>query len=221
MWLLAPSASIAEPEGAQRTLILFDRSASMVQLHEGVRKIDLAKQLFRDLANHLEDDPQVAIRFFAGGTTGEKAVDCQASEIGLGFGGVRTSASLASFVDDVKATGHDTPITFALEQAHADLAGWSGPRKIVLISDGQETCDRDPEELAGLFFEEGITVDTIGIGPPDAFSQLGMIALSGGGAFQLAENLDSLKGALGNSLPGGAMTFGAPVQTILEPILDP
>jgi Ca-activated chloride channel family protein len=207
IWLLAPSASIAKAEDSQRTLILFDRSASMVQLQEGVRKIDIAKQLFRDLAKQLENDPQIAIRFFAGGTTSDKAMDCQASEIGLDFGSVRTSSSLASFVDNVKALGHDTPITYALEQARSDLAGWDGPRKIILVSDGQETCDRDPEALAELFFDEGISVDTIGIGPPDAFSQLGMIALSGGGEFQLAENLEGLQGALDNVLPGGA-AFG-------------
>ena len=210
MLVLLPSAEAAESDDEQRTLILFDRSASMIQPLEGARKIDIAKQLFRDLAKQLEDDPQVAIRFFAGGTTGDKAVDCQASEMGLEFGGVRTASSLASFVDDIKAIGHATPLSFALEQARSDLAGWPGQRKIVLISDGQETCDRDPEELAKFFFEEGITVDTIGIGPPDAFSQLGMIALSGGGGFQLTESLNALKSALGNSLPGGVIRFGAP-----------
>ncbi|MBT6210187.1 MAG: VWA domain-containing protein [Woeseia sp.] len=210
MSALMPSAAAAQSDAEQRTLILFDRSASMIQPYGGVRKIDLAKQLFRDLANQLKDDPQVAIRFFAGGTTRDKSIDCQASEIGLGFGGVRTTVSLESFVDDVTAIGYETPITFALEQARSDLADWPGPRKIILISDGEETCDRDPEELAELFFEDGITIDTIGIGPPDAFSQLGMIALSGGGGFQLAENLDSLKGAFDNSLPGGALNFGAP-----------
>ncbi len=207
---LLSSTKAVESDVEQRTLILFDRSASMIQPYEGIRKIDIAKQLFRDLANQLQDDPQVAIRFFAGGTTGDKAMDCQASEIGLEFGGVRTASSLATFVDDIKATGQSTPVTFALEQARADLADWPGPRKIILISDGEETCDRDPEELAELFFEEGITIDTIGIGPPDMFSQLGMIALSGGGGFQLAENMESLKGALDSALPGGVLDFGAP-----------
>ena len=136
---LLPSTKAAESDVEQRTLILFDRSASMIQPYEGIRKIDIAKQLFRDLANQLQDDPQVAIRFFAGGTTGDKTADCQASEIGLEFGGVRTASSLASFVDDVKATGQSTPVSFALEQARADLADWPGPRKIVLISDGEET----------------------------------------------------------------------------------
>ena len=210
MLFLMPSTEAAESDFEQRTLILFDRSASMIQPYEGIRKIDIAKQLFRDLANQLQDDPEIAIRFFAGGTTGDKVVDCQASEIGLEFGGVRTASSLASFVDDVKATGQATPVSFALEQARADLADWPGPRKIVLISDGEETCDRDPEELAELFFEEGISIDTIGIGPPDMFSQLGMIALSGGGGFQLAENLEGLKGALNSALPGGVLNFGAP-----------
>jgi hypothetical protein len=210
MLLLMPTAKAAESGGEQRTLILFDRSASMIQPYKGIRKIDIAKQLFRELANQLQDDPQVAIRFFAGGTTGDKALDCLASEIGLEFGGERTTTSLVSFVNDVKAIGHATPVSYALEQARSDLEGWPGPRKIVLISDGEETCDRDPVELAETFFEEGISVDTIGIGLPDMFSQLGMIALSGGGEFQLAENLESFKGALSNSLPGGAMKFGAP-----------
>lgn len=206
--VMMPFAGAVEPDYEQRTLILFDRSASMIQPYGGVRKIDLAKQLFRDLANQLKDDPQVAIRFFAGGTTRDKSIDCQASEIGLGFSGVRTAASLESFVDDVTAIGHDTPITFALEQARSDLADWPGPRKIILISDGEETCDRDPEELAELSFEDGVSIDTIGIGAPGAFSQLGMIALSGGGGFQLAENLESLKDAFDSSLPGGKIDFG-------------
>jgi Mg-chelatase subunit ChlD len=191
-----------------RTVILFDRSASMNQMHEGARKIDLAKSLFASLIDTFENNPNVEIRFFAGGTSADKAIDCIASEVALGFGSAQGADALKSMINGVQALGHETPITLALEKAREDLAGWSGPRKIILISDGQETCNQDPEELAELFFEDGIIIDTIGIGPPDAFSQLGMIALSGGGTFQLAENLESLKSAFGTSLPGGVLSFG-------------
>ena len=40
-----------------------------------------------------------------------------------------------------------TPIADSLNKAESDLAGVAGPETIVLVTDGEETCDVDPEAV--------------------------------------------------------------------------
>jgi Ca-activated chloride channel family protein len=196
----------------QRTVILFDRSASMLQSHQGARKIDLAKNLFQGMSEQFALDPNMSLRFFAGGTSSNKMIDCQSSKIGLGVGAARSAAGISSMIDNINAVGQQTPITYALERAQQDMEGWLGPRKIILISDGQETCQQDPESLAEAFSGAGITVDTIGIGPPGNFAQLGMIALAGAGEFHLAENLAALQEAMATATGGSSTGAALPIR---------
>ena len=122
---------------ATRTVVLFDRSASMLQPHQGSRKIDLAKQLFANMSSQFTQDPNLSVRFFAGGTSADPTLDCSASKIGLAPAPNRGASEFTALLDQVNAVGHQTPITYALGLAQADMATWSGPRKIILISDGQ------------------------------------------------------------------------------------
>lgn len=49
----------------------------------------------------------------------------------------------------MKAQGY-TPITYVLQLAAADIAKEPGARTVVLVSDGTETCPRDPCAAATL-----------------------------------------------------------------------
>ena len=52
----------ADPPG-ERIVILFDRSGSMKGLLDGVAKIDMGRQLFRQMATDYAGSDDVAVRF--------------------------------------------------------------------------------------------------------------------------------------------------------------
>ena len=193
---------VAMAEEAGHTLILLDRSASMREAEDGVPRVEMARAVFSNLQPRLLSDPTLGLRFFAGGKSGDKTADCRQTQLALAPGAARDDAAVQQLVAGIVATGHETPLAHALERAAEDLEGLAGPRKIILISDGQETCEQDPAALAKALSAQQIVIDTIGIGPPGSFMQLGEIALSGGGGFTLASNMEALQAALGGSIPG-------------------
>lgn len=80
-----------------------------------------------------------------------------------------------------------TPIEGALREAEDAFAGKEGQNnRIVLVSDGIETCGGDPVAAARDLQESGIEVqvDVVGFGvPDDETTQLEEIALAGGGEY--------------------------------------
>ena len=201
--LILPLRSWAE-EQPTHILILFDMSHSMTRPmpnnKQGPAKIKLARQAFAEVMAAVPDNVQIAFRIFGHSKTGEKAKDCLASEMSVPFA-LDNRTQITGYVGSAKPEGHKTPITYALKQAMQDMKGIQGNPKIILISDGEENCEQDPEEAAEQLLDLGVPVDTIGIGSPGSFAQLGMIALAGGGKFSLGENLQSIKKALQSSMP--------------------
>jgi Ca-activated chloride channel homolog len=195
------TASEAMGSKGQPVVILFDRSYSMNDPLHGQPKIQIAKAAFRELAQRLHGQTRVAVRFFAGGVDKQDdAANCRASERSFAMGHKVDTATLERLVAGLRPLGRKTNIAHAMEQAVQDLAGQQGGR-IILISDGQENCDLDPIALSGDLAQKNIRVDTIGIGQPGQFSQLGRIALAGSGEFRLAASAGALAQALGQGLP--------------------
>lgn len=52
-----------------------------------------------------------------------------------------------------------TPIGASLEKAFIDLKKYSGPKKIVLITDGEETCGKDPCQVVKKIKSSGVKLD--------------------------------------------------------------
>ena len=209
-------------------MILFDRSSSMNGMLDGVPKIEMGRKLFRQLALENATNEHVAVRFFAGGVSETDAENCKTSKLVLPFG-ARKGTRFESLYQDLTAKGKKTPLTHALELAKADLVGWSGARRIILISDGMDTCGSDPLPLSDDLANSGIELDIIGLGEPAELWQLAEMGLSTGAEFQLAGSYGDFAGALGNMLPGlpplpsamlagGATRGGAPAGASGSPV---
>lgn len=219
LWLSPLTVFSAESDGVAKipVVILFDRSFSMTDLLNGQPKIEIAKAAFRELAYRFHGQSIVSVRFFAGGRNKQDDhANCVASEQILPLGEVIDVKAMEQLVADIRPLGRKTNIAFALEQASKDLAAYERG-KILLISDGAENCEGDPIGLAESLATKGIEIDTIGIGSPGQFSQLGRIALVGSGEFQLADSAGALATAMGGAMPAamseppGFPTQGAPV----------
>ena len=114
-----------------------------------------------------------------------------------------------------KAKGR-TPIAYALEHAAQDL-GTSGPRTIMLVSDGKDTCQPpSPCEVARRIAKGGVEMRIQAIGfnvDQEARRELKCIAAAGGGVYTDADNAATLQGAAARALHARA----APVRPEGQP----
>lgn len=92
----------------------------------------------------------------------------------------------------------ETPISYSLEQAAKDL-GPDGKRTILLVSDGEETCDADPCATAATLAEGDVEVkiDVVGLAVSGRTrDQLRCVAERGNGSYYDADSADDLTDSL-------------------------
>ncbi|MEE8602164.1 VWA domain-containing protein [Euzebya tangerina] len=194
----------------QNTLFILDASGSMAGQVGGETKMAAAKAAlveYVSITPELVDIGLVVYGHQGDNTDAGRAESCAGvetfAEIGeLSFDTVE--ATVAQF----EPTGW-TPIATSLESAGplltdavaADAAeGIDAPtNRVVLISDGLETCDGDPVAAAQSLIGQGIdlVVDVIGFDIPDADrSALEQVATVTGGTYSDVGNGDALRDAL-------------------------
>ena len=198
--LLLPASAQAqgqdEPSAGPKILLLFDASGSMrSDSGNGTPKLQAAKDAATALIEELPDSTKVGLRLF-GGTLPSRPISraCRDSSLVLPIGPLsrgETKEKIQSF----NARGR-TPIAYALGQAAEDL-GDEGPRTIILVSDGKDTCPPPaPCEVAEEISRGGVDVRIQAIGfnvHRDARRQLECVAQAGGGVYRDAEDAETLR----------------------------
>lgn len=227
--LVAPSSAdeavTATSDG--RLVLLLDASGSMKETSAGsTTKIEAAKAALGDVVERLPDDAQVGVRVF--GATVENRGDagaCTDTQNVVPVGPLDKQAVIDA-VDEYKPYG-ETPIGNALKGAAQDL-GSTGKRTIVLLSDGEPTCDPDPCKVAKELRKSGIdlTVNVVGLNVGGkARSALQCIADAGGGTYYGVDQPDELASSLVTvavralrefQITGDPVSGGATPETALE-----
>jgi len=181
-----------------RLLLLLDASGSMKESAAGgTTKIAAAKAALADVVKRLPDDAQVGVRVF--GATVENRGDegaCTDTQNVVPVGPLDRDSIVAA-VGAYKPFG-ETPIGNALKGAAQDL-GPTGKRTIVLLSDGEPTCDPDPCKVAKDLRKQGVdlTVNVVGLNVSGkARSALQCIADAGGGTYYGVDEPDDLAASL-------------------------
>ncbi|KUF12049.1 vWA domain-containing protein [Pseudoponticoccus marisrubri] len=192
----APLAVGPHPAAAQegaRTMLVLDASGSMWGQIDGTAKIDIARGAIGDLLAGLPQDSTVGLMAYGHRRQG----DCNDIEV-LVPAGPLDRAGLAVRLDTLTPRGK-TPIAAALRAAAAQLGDSSGPARVILISDGRETCVQDAcsavRDLAG----QGVDIRAHVIGfdvDEAATAELTCIARATGGTYRGAGTAASLAGAL-------------------------
>lgn len=150
LWAVLPTSQAA-PEPA-RVIIVFDASGSMAAQLDGRSKIDIAKEVVSNIVSGI--DPAVELGLVAYGH--RRKGDCEDIEL-LVPPGPGTSGAVLSAVQAIQPLGK-TPLTAAVIQAAGYLRYTEAKASVILVSDGEETCDQDPcraaseLEAAGLDF---------------------------------------------------------------------
>ncbi|WP_293780994.1 VWA domain-containing protein [uncultured Aeromicrobium sp.] len=213
--LLVSAPAAADPQerstSAPPLAVIIDGSGSMTAADAGGQsRIDAAKQATRGLIESLPEEQEVSLLTYGTGTgssAAEKEAGCRDITVlePLGRG---TRERLLASVDTLAASGY-TPIGKALLMAEEQLPA-EGPRQVVLVSDGIDTCAPPPVcEVAQQMKERGtdLVINTIGFNvDPQARAELECVARATEGSYADVRDAASLQTELvrksGRSLIG-------------------
>lgn len=193
----APNAT---PDSPVPSVLVLDGSGSMNQADAPGPRIEAAKNAARRLIEALPDSTQIALQTYGtttGSTLEEKHASCQ-DVITLLPMTAMDRAEMRDAIDGITPSGY-TPISLALQLAAKQLPASEEPQAIILVSDGEDTCDVPPCETAEQLKQQrpGLTISTVGFkvdGP--AADQLSCIADVTGGLFVQADNANQLTARL-------------------------
>ncbi|WP_019545653.1 VWA domain-containing protein [Streptomyces sulphureus] len=204
--LVPTNAAADDPEPEQgstpppKVELVLDVSGSMrIKDVGGQSRMAAAKHSFNEVIDAVPDDVHLGIRTLGADYPGEsKRLGCRDSSRLYPVGEVdRTEAKAA--VATLTPTGW-TPIGYALRGAVKDLGDDEGQRRIVLITDGEDSCGQpDPCDVARELAATGtsLTVDTLGLAADAKVrDQLGCIAEATGGTYTAVQDRGQLSDRL-------------------------
>ncbi|MFF2898373.1 VWA domain-containing protein [Streptomyces sp. NPDC057966] len=214
---LPAAADEAPAKASPKVELVLDVSGSMrTRDIDGQSRMTAAKQAFNEVLDAVPEQVELGIRTLGADYPGnDRKVGCKDTKQLYPVGPLdRTEAKTA--VATLAPTGW-TPIGPALLGAADDLEGGDSTRRIVLISDGEDTCGPlDPCEVARDIAARGIhlVIDTLGLVPNAKIrEQLTCIAEATGGTYTAVQHTDELSGRVKQLVDRAAEPVVTPVAT--------
>ena len=185
------TAATAQEMPYPDTIIVLDVSNSMWGQIDGIAKILIAREVIGDLVTDLEEDIDFGLIAY-----GHRAkADCGDIETIVQVGDLNPAGFKAA-VNGLQPQGR-TPLTAAVRHAAEQLNYTTRSARIVLVSDGVESCDGNPAALAAELDENALdlTVHVIGFDVSGIEDQSGLEALAtlNGGLYLTPETSNELK----------------------------
>jgi Ca-activated chloride channel family protein len=219
-----------EPTDGRMELVL-DASGSMKEPHgDGRTRFRAAVDALREVVGALPGGPdgmEVGLRIY-GSKIDDGPGSCEDSDLVVPVGPLDKGA-IRTALGKARPLGN-TPIAYSLREAAKDLPS-EGPRTIVLVSDGEESCGGDPCKVARDLSKRGLDlhVDVVGFQVDDrARNQLTCIAQAGRGTFYDAPDASALVSQLSRLSARAARAYapqGTPVEGSDDangaPLLEP
>jgi hypothetical protein len=179
--------------------LILDNSGSMLQTLGDERRIDIAKLVLTDLVEEtLPSDNPLALRVF-----GDEPDSCE-TDLAIDLAPLERDAAIDRIASLESVDGVKTPLAAALQRVAADLSGVDGPKIVVLVTDGEETCGGNPQRAIRELVNQGIDVrvNIVGFAVDDEelkkkFEEWARI---GGGRFFDAAGADELGDAIAAAL---------------------
>jgi Ca-activated chloride channel family protein len=203
-------------QNRENILIILDASGSMNEKIGNEKKIDIAKNSIINVLNQMPDSTKIGLRVYGHVLDFWGLKACEASELKVVIS-ENTKSLIKNELIKIKPTGA-TPISYSIEQALAyDFNGLTGKKRIILVTDGMETCGQSPCDLSVNLMKQGINlkIDVIGFNVEDKSSipQLKCTALATKGKFYSANNSQELSKSLKSSLNAQTNVSGQIMKT--------
>lgn len=186
--------------GAYTTLgaveVILDASGSMLQRIDGERRIQIAREVLVELVDEVVPaGTPFALRVF-----GHREVDSCRTDLEIGLSPLDPGTAAATIRTVQAMNLARTPIAASLRHVQTDLAAASGPKLVVLITDGEETCDDDPAaalvELRAAGADVRVNVVGFAIDEHRLREQFEEWAQAGGGVYLEAHDRAQLRSAM-------------------------
>ena len=179
--------------------LILDNSGSMLQDLNNERRIDAAKQVLTELVEEtLPAGIPLALRVF-----GDEPDSCE-TDLAINLAPLDRDAAVDRIAAIESVDGVKTPLAAALERVATDLSGVDGPKIVVLVTDGEETCGGNPQRAIRDLVNQGIDVrvNIVGFAVDDEGlkKQFEECARIGGGRFFDAAGADELGDAIAAAL---------------------
>ncbi|WP_376695973.1 vWA domain-containing protein [Wenzhouxiangella sp. EGI_FJ10305] len=191
---LLPLTALAEQGQAEKSILVLDASGSMWGQIEGEPKIAIARAVIDDLLDSMPPERSLGLSAYGHREKG----NCADIEL-LVPPGQDTRDAIREAVANLNPRGK-TPLSDAVVAAAEALKYEEEKASVILISDGRETCDRDPCEVGRRLEELGIdfTAHVVGFDVEDTEdqAQLRCLAENTGGRFFSAADAGELSDAL-------------------------
>ncbi len=198
-------------------VVIFDASGSMNAMLGSEKKIDIAKKALNAYIDSLSPDVNVSLLTYGeigSSSQADKASSCAAIDEKYYLGPMNVPV-LKGKVNAILAKGW-TPITNALTKANTILAAHPDEEnRIVLVSDGEETCGGDPIGIAQKIKTGNAKVDVVGFDVKGAVAEaLKNISVQGGGGYISIKNADDFSvviknGTIDTLTPDSLVSVGA------------
>ncbi|MEM1081401.1 MAG: VWA domain-containing protein, partial [Pseudomonadota bacterium] len=180
--------------------IILDASGSMLKRMDGQRRIDIAKAAIeRSVEQTLPEGLPLALRVYGHREAGSCRTDLEIPLTPL------DKSAFLSQLEPIEAINlARTPIADSIRAVRQDLSAASGRKLVVLLTDGEETCEGDPAAAIDSLQAAGLDVRVNIVGfaiDDDALkSQFATWAQLGGGDYLDAADAEGLNAALAQSL---------------------
>ncbi|CAG7614710.1 VWA domain-containing protein [Paenibacillus allorhizosphaerae] len=180
--------------------ILLDASGSMKAQISGKSKMDSAKEAIQSFADKLPKNAEVSLRVYGHKGTGDqkdKQLSCNSTEEIFHGQGEQTN-QIKEALNGLDPAGW-TPIANALESVKQDINPETTDSIVYVVSDGIETCDGNPVQIAKDLNQSKVktVVNIIGFDVDNEGQKLlRQVATSGGGEFTSVDNDEALKNYL-------------------------
>ncbi|MDC0336242.1 VWA domain-containing protein [Pseudodesulfovibrio sp.] len=189
--LFSPQPGFAT--GKTNLMLIFDASGSMWGQIDGKAKITIAKEAMDLIVNDLPDDINIGLVAYGHRRKG----DCDDVETLIPLGPINAKAFLAK-INELNPKGK-TPMVRSIRQTAESIKHLEDETTILLVSDGEETCDPDPcnfvAELEKLGIKFVLHVVGFDVGGKTE-EQLKCMAKAGGGEYFPAKDATKFKSAL-------------------------
>lgn len=196
--------------------VIFDASGSMLQQLDGVRRVETARQTLAELVGKsIPAGTGFALRVFGHREAGSCRTDLEIPLAPL------DPAAAGKTIHAINAMNlARTPLGRSIELAAEDLAEVKGRRLLIVLTDGEETCDGDAAAAIGGLRARGwdIAVNVVGLAIDDAALEAEFAAWAdlGGGAYFSAADRASLHEALVRAMVTRFRVVNAAEQAVAE-----
>jgi Ca-activated chloride channel homolog len=156
-----PEVALRVPYDRATVMVAIDTSASMAATDVPPSRMEAAKAAASAFVEQLPDTVNVGVVAFSGTsavvvppTTEHDEAQAEIEALTLGRGGTAIGEAVLSSVEQV-------------QRMTAEADGEPVPTRVVLLSDGDNTAGRSPDQAAAAAVEAGLPVSTIAYGTPN------------------------------------------------------